>query len=99
MSHWDRKRVGLLYEAVSIYVATTGDDATRSQLAPLMHRAKEASTRGDTSAFALGEIHSELCAYCTSKGLFNCGGHHYQRECLFMESAFGVRTSQFGGLS
>lgn len=89
MSLWDRKRAGLLCDAVSIYVTTAGDDASCEQLVHVLHRAKDASTKDHTNAYETGEIHSELCAYCTIKNLFNCKGYRNQPECAFMESAFG----------
>ena len=99
MSHWDRKRAGLLCDAVLIHLTAAGDGANNKELVLVMHRAKVASTTDQTNAHELADIHSALCAYCTRNSLFDCKGHQYQPECAFMESALGLRTSQFGGLS
>lgn len=99
MPHWNVKRAGLIYDAVRTHVKSAGSGDDRQLLDHVMHRAKDASTTVATTEFQVNEIHSELCTYCTGKKLFNCKGYQYQPECALMESAFGLRTSQFDKLT
>jgi hypothetical protein len=99
MPHWNGKRAGLLYDAIATYVKSAGEDDSRQQLVHIMRRAKDASTTAATTDIQVNGIHSELCAYCIENKLFNCRGHQFQPECAFMESAFGLRTSQFDRLT
>jgi len=95
MTQWSTKRAGLLYDAVTTYVATSGEAECHPQLAKVLRLAGEASSTAVTSEYELNAIHFELCAYCIGKNLFNCAGHQHQPECAFIESALETRISQF----
>ena len=50
MSHWDRKRAGLLCDAVLIHLTAADNGANNRQLVHVMHRAKVTSTTDQTNS-------------------------------------------------